>query len=114
MYNRADILRQAWVDYRFDVEHDVIDGTKFNRAHFAECLKAVWAQAKFLAAREIRHAAQRVAKVEAALVHDLPIAARIAEIDAELEYQDFVDFIDWDRRTALQVELAGLRNSIIG
>lgn len=106
MFNRSEILRSAWADYRRDAEKGwgVVRGTPFNRAHFAYCLRFAWMVAKERAAKAAKPApVATVAKpVGPANV------ARVAAIRAELLGQEYCDRIDWNRRRELRAELSAL------
>ena len=106
MFNRSDILRSAWSDYRRDVKMGwgVRRGEAFNRQHFAFCLRQAWAVAKELADRAAANAlkSEPVAKVCADPV-------RAEAIRTELhDMQLASDFINWRHCSALGVELAQL------
>ena len=104
MFNRSEILRSAWSSYRRDVKRGLgvhRDGP-FSRTHFAYCLRMAWAIAKEAAAEPVRGP---VATAMTA-VNLLPaVKARLAEIEAELQAQDFSDApTNWTRRHELQAE----------
>ena len=102
MFNRTEILRAAWADYRRDVFQGlgVRRGERFSRKHFAYCLRMAWAVAKDVAAKATEPApAHKAAKVMAPAA-----AARIQVIAAELEWMEYGDRTDWTKRAALAAE----------
>lgn len=104
-FNRSDILKQAWTDYRraeFKGYCGPRRGEGFNRKHFAYCLRMVWAVAKERAAR----AAAEPAPAPVAKPCANPTSA--AEIRAELFDMEMGNFINWTRRADLGAELARL------
>ena len=104
MFNRIEILRSAWSDYRRDVKMGwgVRHGSPFSRQHFAYCLRMAWAAAKAVAARLAVVAAPVAATVSAD-----PI--RAAVIHTELRDMELAsDFMNWQHRSALNAELARL------
>jgi len=62
MFNRSEILRTAWANYRRDVFKGwgVRRGEGFNRSHFAYCLRTAWALAKEAASAVASAAARRL------------------------------------------------------
>ncbi len=68
MFNRSEILRSAWADYRRDAEKGwgVVRGAPFNRAHFAYCLRFAWMVAKERAAKAAAAADKRMALIREA------------------------------------------------
>lgn len=68
MFNRAEILRSAWSDYRRDAEKGwgVVRGAGFNRAHFAYCLRFSWMVAKERAAKAAAAGDERMALIREA------------------------------------------------
>ena len=105
MFNRSEILRSAWVDYRRDVKMGwgVRRGGAFNRQHFGYCLRQAWAVAKELAARSA--AAPKAAPV--AKVCADPVRAEAIRTELH-DMQLASDFINWRHCSALGVELAAL------
>jgi hypothetical protein len=103
----AEVIRQAWADYRRDVKMGW--GPKrngpFDRKHFAYCLRMAWAVAKQRAA----DAAKVAPATPARAVVTNPVAiARATEIRSELQDMEFGSFINWDRRRDLSAELSRL------
>ena len=110
MFNRSEVLNKAWADYRRDQRMGLgvrRDGP-FSRRHFAYCLRMAWAIAKERAANAKAEADRAAAPVATALgavnLLDAVTAARVAEIDNELLWQDMGDRIDWNARRDLQAE----------
>lgn len=103
-FNRSNILKQAWADYRRDEFKGwgVRRGEPFNRKHFAYCLRMAWAVAKERAARAVAEPAQ------APVAKPCANPARAAEIRAEIRDMEMGDFINWARHAALGAELARL------
>lgn len=68
MFNRSEILRSAWADYRRDADKGwgVVRGTAFNRAHFAYCLRFSWMVAKERAAKAAAAGDERTALIREA------------------------------------------------
>lgn len=105
MFNRSEILRTAWADYRRDAFHGwgVRRGEAFNRTHFAYCLRMAWAVAKSAAAA--KPVAPSVTTPKPVAPANLP---RVAAINAELEWMAYGDRTDWTKHSALSAELARL------
>ena len=108
MFNRSEILRSAWSSYRRDVKRGLgvrRDGP-FSRTHFAYCLRMAWAIAKEAAAKAAAEPVLGPVATAMTAVNLLPaVKARLAEIEAELQAQDFSDApTNWTRRHDLQVE----------
>lgn len=104
MFDRSEILRTAWVDYRRDQLKGwgIRRGEPFNRKHFAYCLRMAWAVAKEVAARAtIAPVAQTVANV-------CTDPARADAIRLEIRDMEMGDFINWARHAALGAELVRL------
>lgn len=68
MFNRSEILRSAWADYRRDAAKGwgVRKGAGFNRAHFAYCLRFSWMVAKERAAKAAAAGDERMALIREA------------------------------------------------
>lgn len=126
MFNRSEILRTAWADYRtrrlgvFAAGDE--NGRRFIRAIFAKALTAAWAEAKAKAADAIRaQEAEEIARRFVAAQHRSRVAvcaawtpqqrsARIAAIRDELAH---LDYAPWgirvsDKRATLNDELAAI------
>lgn len=106
MFNRSDILRQAWADYRRDEFKGwgVRRGEAFNRKHFAYCLRCAWAVAKEVAARE----ALPVPAPAPVKVMSPAVAARADDIRGAILDLEMGDFIDWTQHRSLHAQLAAL------
>ena len=104
MFNRSEIFRKAWADYRRDQFRGwgVRRGDAFNRKHFAYCLRSAWAVAKELAAPAV------LSVWAPAPVLSPAAAARADDIRGAILDLEMGDFIDWTRHGALHAQLAAL------
>ena len=112
MFNRSEILRSAWSSYCRDVKRGLgvrRDGP-FSRTHFAYCLRMAWAIAKEAANAVATEPVLGPVATAMSAVNLLPaVKARLAEIEAELQAQDYSDApTDWTRRRELRAELEQL------
>lgn len=106
MFNRTDILRTAWSDYRRDVKWGlgVMRDGPFSRRHFAYCLRMAWAVAKCRVAKATEPEFLPPPKP----VLSAAAQARADEINAELDWMQYGERIDWARHNDLRAELARL------
>ena len=111
MFNRSEILRSAWADYRRDVKFGfgIARYGAFVRSRFAYCLRMAWAVAKERAAKAAAEPNLGPVATIMTAVNLLPVVkVRIAEIECELREQEYGDFINWPRRSELRAELGRL------
>lgn len=110
-FNRVEIFHAAWVAYRLArpaifAAGDETGHRRFLRDLFARLLRTAWANAR----KQSRNVALTVHDVVGAVrLSDAAKAARLAEINAELQAQDYSDApTNWPRRAAWRAELARL------
>lgn len=102
MFNRSEILRAAWAEYRATSE--LVGRTVFKRSAFARALRSAWKSAQ-IAAYARREYVAALAEVEAAKSN--PALARTSEIQNELRVMEYSDArTDWTRHADLRAELA--------